>query len=241
MSNRMHRIAIHAVLLTLLASAGCGAVRTYAPPPGAVNPIDATRSLIPSDATLLSDQDIARILTARVEVPASLRIAVLHLGHDGDRERSWWQDAGRNAMRGALQPAQKLREDGRVTDVSFLPGFLLPTRPTIPLIREAAARYQADWVLIVRTEARDWYNDRLLGKDEARVRCEVECAVLDVRTGTIPFTSAAQGESTVAKTGQEYNLAETSLRAETEAVAAAMSENVAGLLAYLARISGEGH
>lgn len=218
---------------------GCGTVSTYGPPPGAVSPIEATRSLIPSDATLLSDQDIARILTARIEVPASLRIAVLHLGHEGDRDRSWWQGASRNAMRAALQPAQKLREDVRVTEVSFLPGFLLPARPTIPLIREAAARYQADWVLIVRTEARDWHNDRLLGKDEARVRCEAECAVLDVRTGTIPFTSVAQGDATVAKSGDEYNLAETSLRAETEAVAKAMAENVTDLLGYLARLTAD--
>lgn len=220
-------------LLSLLALAGCGSVRTYGPPPGAINPVDASRSLIPSDAALLSDQDIARILTAQVEVPASMRIAVLHLAHDGGRQRTWWQSPERNAMRAALRPVLKLLEDERVHDVSFLPGFLLPAQPSIPLIREAAARYQADWVLVVRTETRDYFNDRLLGKDGARVRCEAECAILDVRTGTIPFTSVAQGEATVAKAGGEYNLAETALRAETEAVAKAMTEIIAGLLGFL--------
>lgn len=236
MKTNPHHATTYLLYVTLLALAGCGTVRTYAPPPGAVNPVDATRSLIPSDAALLSDQDIARILTARVEVPASMRIAVLHLAHDGGRQRTWWQGPGRNAMRAALHPVQKLLEDERVVDVSFLPGFLLPAQPSIPLIREAAARYQADWVLVVRTETRDYFNDRLLGKDEARVRCEAECVVLDVRTGTIPFTSVAQGEATVAKASGEYSLAETSLRAETEAVATAMAENVEGLLDFLARI-----
>lgn len=237
MTTRSHHPAASLLLLSLLIVAGCGSIRTYGPPPGAVNPVDATRSLIPSDVALLSDQDIARILTARVEVPASMRIAVLHLAHDGGRQQAWWQGSGSDAMRTALRPVLKLLEDERVHDVSFLPGFLLPARPAIPLIREAAARYQADWVLVVRTETRDYYNDRLLGKDEARVRCEVECAILDVRTGTIPFTSVAQGEAMVAKSGGEYNLAETSLRAETEAVAQAMTENVSGLLEYLEQVA----
>lgn len=226
------------LLFALMIAAGCGTVHTYSPPPGAVDPVDATRSLIPSDAALLSDQDIGRILTARVEVPARMRIAVLHLAHDGGRHQAWWRAFDHRASRAALHPVMKLLECERVHDVSFLPGFLLPARPSIPLIREAAARYQADWVLVVRTETRDYYNDRLLGKDEARARCEAECVVLDVRTGTIPFTSVAQGEATAAKVDDEFSLAETSLRAESEAVANAMAENVAGLLAFLQRIDG---
>ena len=229
---------IFALILAALILAGCGSVHTYGPPPGATNPIDPTRSLIPSDAAILSDQDIARILTARVEVPASMRIAVLHLAHEGLSEWPWRVEDRQNDLRGALQPVLKLLDNARVSGVSFLPSFLLPAQPSIPLIREAAARYQADWVLIVRTASRGHRNDRVFAKDEARAYCEAECVVLDVRTGTIPYTSVAQGEATIMKSDGEFSLTETAFRAEKEAIANAMAENVAGLLAFLERVQG---
>ena len=225
-------------ILAALVVVGCGRVGTYGPPPGAVDPVDSSRSLIPSDAAVLSDQDIDRILTARVEVPEKMRVAVLYLSHG--RSREWWQqvDLGGDSFRSAMNPVLRLLENERVTDVSFLPSFLLPAQKSIPLIREAAARYQADWVLIVKTEAREYRKDRVLGKDEARAYCEAECVILDVRTGTIPYTSVSQGEATAEKIDGEYSLSETSSRAEGMAVERAMTENVAGLLDFLGTIGG---
>lgn len=226
------------LLLVALVFSGCGRVSTYGPPPGAVNPIDSSRSLIAADADILSDQDIERILTTRVDIPNNMRIAVLYFSHDKDREWSWEPGYNEDAFRTALDPVQRLVENERVFDVSFLPSFLLPAEKSVPLIREAAARYQADWVLIVKTRSRGFQKDRVLGKDEARAVCEVECAVLDVRTGTIPYTSLATGDATVIKTDKEYSLSETSLRAAREAVEQAMAENVAGLLEFLGRFEG---
>ncbi len=228
---RFPHIATYMVLLAMVALAGCAGISAYNPPPGAVNPLDHSRSLIASDAAVLSDEDIARILTTRVEVPQEMRIAVLYLAHES--EMSQWRDRGIEAYRDAMSPVQKLRESDRVFDVSFLPSFLLPNEKSVPLIREAAARYQADWVLIVKTTARQFWKTRVIGKDEARARCEAECAVLDVRTGTIPYTSVAWGESESRKADEDLSLYETSLRVESEAVKLAMAENVAGLLAFL--------
>jgi hypothetical protein len=231
MMARSRKAMTFMLLLTAVVLAGCGRVSTYGPPPGAVNPLDDTRSLIPSDAAVLSDQEIARILTTRVEVPQQMRVAILYLAHESEWSR--YGGFSLDGFRGALDPVQKLREDDRVFDVSFLPSFLLPAEKSIPLIREAAARYQADWVLIVKTTSRGFRNDRVFGTDEARAACEAECAVLDVRTGTIPFTSVAAGEATVAKVDGEFSLRETSLRAEGAAVERAMVKNVEGLLAFL--------
>ncbi len=228
---RLPHVANYMVFLAIMALAGCAGISTYSPPPGAVNPLDTSRSLIASDAAVLSDEDIARILTTRVEVPQEMRIAVLYLAHES--EMSQWRDRGIEAYRDAMSPVQKLRESDRVFDVSFLPSFLLPNEKSVPLIREAAARYQADWVLIVKTTARQFWKTRAIGKDEARARCEAECAVLDVRTGTIPYTSIAWGESGSRKTDEDLSLYETSLRVESEAVKQAMAENVAGLLEFL--------
>lgn len=238
MRGRERLATKYGILLAVLVLSGCGRVSTYGPPPGAVDPVAVARSLIPADAEILSDQDIERILTARVDVPDKMRIAVLHLSHDRGGERSWQPGISGDVIRPALDPVLRLVDDERVFDVSFLPSFLLPDQKTVPLIREAAARYQADWVLIVKTSTRDFWKNRALGKDEARAFCEAECAVLDVRTGTIPYTSLATGEATAFKAEGEYSLAETALRAESKAVEQAMAENVAGLLAFLGRLGG---
>lgn len=229
-------VSKYLLLLAILVLSGCGHVSTYGPPHGAVNPVDSSRSLIPADAAILSDQDIEQILTARIDVPDRIRIAVLYLSHE--RGREWWWQPGfdEDASRSALEPAQRLVDNERVFDVSILPSFLLPAQKTVPIIREAAARYQADWVLIVKTSTRVFRQDRVLGKDEARALCDAECAVLDVRSGTIPYTSFAMGEATVFKAEGEYSLAETSLRAESHAIEQAMTENVAGLLEFLGRL-----
>lgn len=223
----------YTLLLAALVLTGCGRVGTSGPPPGAVNPNDTSRSLISSDAAILSDQEIARILTTRIDVPDKMRIAVLYLSHERGREWSWQPVIDEDARRSSLEPVRRLADHERIFDVSFLPSFLLPAQKSVPLIREAAARYQADWVLIVKTRSRDFKKDRVLGKDEARAFCDAECAVLDVRSGTIPYTSFATGEATVFKAEGEYSLMETSQRAEGKAVEQAMAENVAGLLEFL--------
>ena len=229
------------LLLAAMATTGCSSVGTQGPPPGAVEEIEAGQSLFPSDAAILSDQEIARILSARVEIPESMRVALLYLEHRSMplSSRPWYyrRDEPQQELRLAMQSVHRLLEDNRVYDVSYLPTFLLPKQKSVGLIREAAARYQADWVLIFKSETRPHEKDRTFGTDEARAYCLAECAVLDVRTGTIPFTSRASQDVTIAKTDEDWSLSEAVDRAELEAIDAAMSENVENLLQYLERAS----
>ena len=232
--------------LTLAATlAGCGGVSTYGPPPAATDQlVEGAPSLIPTDAGLLSDAEIARILTTRVEIPVRMRVAVIYLEHRSQPLHSGRWSGGSGAphddLRLAVTSVLKLRKSDRVVDVSYLPSFLLPQEKTVPLIREAAARYQADWVLVFASRSLPRERDRLLGDDEARVTTLVECAVLDVRTGTIPFTSTAVRERTEKKRDDDYSLADTRLRAEMRAIDAAMGENVDNLLRFLGRVTAGG-
>ncbi len=232
------------LLLLALALAGCSSVGKPGPPLGAMEEIPPGRSLFPSDAAVLSDEDIARILGARIEIPERLRVALLYLEHRsmplGNRGWGYWdyrKGEPQDELRLAVRSVQLLEDSKRIGDVSYLPTFLLPERTTVGLIREAAARYQADWVLVFRTETHPHQKNRVFGVDEARAYALAECAILDVRTGTVPFTSRASEDLTLPKTDEDWSLSETVDRTEMEAIDAAMSKNVQNLLRYLEQLS----
>ena len=59
-------------------------------------------------------------------------------------------------------------------------------------LREAAARYQADLLLLFRSSCRTFERYRLFEQDQARAFCAVESVMLDVRTGLVPFVATAR-------------------------------------------------
>jgi hypothetical protein len=105
-----------------------------------------TQSLFTSDEAVLSSEDIAKILAHRYALPAQNRIGVIALG------RAFWFGYSEELARTGtdIQSAMvtKLRSSPRVYDASYLPTLLIPEKRTVGHYREAAARYQADLLLI---------------------------------------------------------------------------------------------
>jgi hypothetical protein len=99
-------------------------------------------------------------------------------------------------------------------------------------VREAAARYQADWVLVYATTVSMLPDENLFTRDEVEGQCLVECALLDTRTGLTPFT-ARSSEAIHAKQTKGEELEVLLLRAELEAVDAALLQNARLLVAFL--------
>jgi hypothetical protein len=231
----------HFTLLAIVVFVGCGSVATQSPPPRTTEYPEPELSLFTSDAAVLTNADIDRILNIRVEIPQKIRVGLLYLEHRSlpVYGRSWYHryEEPTDELRLAVESVQRLQEDSRVYDVSYLPTFLLPKQKTVGLVREAGARYQADWVLLFKTETRSYSKDRVFGSDEARAYCVAECAVLDVRTGIIPFTSRARQDVTAEKDDEEWTLSETVARGEIAAIEAAMTENIDNLLRFLEQLS----
>lgn len=229
------------ILLTLVIVTGCSSVSTQKPPPNAIEPHDSEESLFASDAELLSDDDINRILKTRVHIPEAIRVGLIFLEHRSlpDYGRYWYYriEEPTEELRLAVKPVLRLTGHERVYDVSYLPTFLLPEKLTVGVIREAGARYQADWVLLFKTETRSYSKWRLFRPDQARTYCVAECAVLDVRTGIIPFTSRAKQDVTIEEEDKEWSTTETLERSELVAIEAAMNENIDNLLRFLEQIS----
>jgi hypothetical protein len=241
LSHSKKALVCTGTLLVLIFVGGCSSVATRAPVVDTDEPPDPMVSLFAGDAAVLSDADIQRILKTQVPVPDRLRIGLLYTGHRTvtDAYGHWYsRDHAETRDRDLVlfdASVAKLYQDDRVHDVAYLPTFLMPRKTTVGRVREAAARYQADWVLIFATTTRPSGRQRLFGAEKARATCLAECAVLDVRTGVILFTSRARQMLEIVESDEDWSLQETTFRAERLAMAAAMEENVGRLLDYLAQ------
>jgi hypothetical protein len=93
-----------------------------------------------------------------------------------------------------------------------------PPQATIPTLREAAVRLQADLLLVFRLTSDIYYQPRLFARDQIRAYCTCEAVLLDVRTGLVPFTAITTRDRLEKKAKQDLDINETMRRAETAAV-----------------------
>lgn len=221
-----------ALLLLSLGSLACATQSAYQDPAAdqrerELSPLSA--SLFPGDADVLPDDQIRAILDASPELPVPSRIALLHLQHQS-AARFW----GYGPYWTALLPGTRqliatslsevLEASSRVSTASFLPSFLLPEKPSVAHLREAAARYQADAVFVFKSDCQAYERYRMFRASEAKAFCNVEAALLDIRTGIVPLTAQVLRDFTVKKNSSDANMIETVRRAETEALQAALGE-----------------
>ena len=128
---------------------------------------------------------------------------------------------------------ERLRASPRVYDASVLPTILIPEQRTVPRLREAAARYQADLLLVYRTSCYSFERYRYFGADRSEGSCSVEGVLLDVRTGLVPLTSAASENFSAEQNPEDLNFGETVLMSQLEATSvalAAVSEDIVEFL-----------
>ena len=229
-------------LLAILALAGCGA------PVSSMDRSDVyyeslaagqageTQSLFTSDEAILSAEDISKILAYRYTAPPHNRIGIVALG------RAFWfgysEELARTGTDIQTGMVAKLRASPRVYDASYLPTLLIPEKSTVGHFREAAARYQADLLLIYQASCRTYDKYRFFSPDEAKSFCNVEAVILDVRTGIVPFTVTASRDFMTRENKEDTNFRETMARAELKALADALAEVGDEVVGFLARKGG---
>jgi hypothetical protein len=111
---------------------------------------------------------------------------------------------------------------------------LTPERQSIPYLREAAARCQADLLLVYASGSVTYEKYRFLSPNVTKARCTVEAILLDVRTGLVPFTSVATQEYEAKKTSEDMTFAETIARGRAQAERVALGEIADSVVAFLA-------
>lgn len=227
-------------LVSLVAACSCASVATQRPvtPFAELQDQPPATSLFPSDAAVLDDSEIDRILEAQVRLPTRVRIALLHLDHRSAGRFYGWYDGGRSAtFEVELNPAliETLRSASGIEETSYMPSFLVPERPTVAHLREAAARYQSDLLFVFTSDCQLYQRYRFFSADEAKAYCIADSAILDTRTGIVPFTSRARQEVTLIQQQSDAEFLETLRSAETAALDRAMQENAENLIDFLAR------
>lgn len=182
---------------------------------------------------LLSDADIERILSYKLTLPKLNRVAILKLSED-----SYWRyysnDFTELSDSITTNFVQALVASPKIYDASFLPSMLVPEKRTVPYLREAAARYQADLLLVYRSSCNSYQKYRFLAANETKAYCSVEAALLDVRKGIVPFTSVATNSYLLVKNTDDTNFNETKKKAELEAIAVSLGEVADALVLFLA-------
>lgn len=203
-----------------LMSVGCAMKRTaIAPPPPVPETIldsesnNPQASLFKGDQAVLSDQDIARILGTQVKVGERHHLAILGLNPD----YFWSQDLAEAEAKNFDNLVKTLKASAQLTDVRFLPSLLVPEKRTVPYLREAAARVQADLLFVYTTRIQTFRHDRFLKPNEVHAQCVAESVLLDVRTGIVVQTGKATENIALVKTPTDANFSETEARAESEA------------------------
>ena len=197
-------------------------------------------SLFPSDAAVLPDDAIAKILDAKVRLPQHIRLALIHIEHRSvGRFWGWgpyWTAIGPSAQQEvAAAVIGVLRTSPRIESADNLPTFLLPEKATVGHLREAAARFQADAVFVYRTDCQGYERTRFFQASQAKAFCSAEAALLDVRSGLVPFTTRSLDDFTVTEESSDASFLETVRKAELKAFTAALEDDAKALVGYLGK------
>ena len=180
----------------------------------------------------MSDAEIAKILDYRLQLPTTSRLAILHLSAN-----SYWRfysnDFSKLNDAIAANFIGTLQASNRIYDAAYLPALLVPEQRTLPYLRAAAARYQADLLLLYRDQCGSFEKYRVFAADETRAYCAVEAVMLDIRTGIIPFTGVATETFTAHKQKGDKNFYETIKQAEFQALAKALERLATDLNRFL--------
>lgn len=213
-----HRVPFVSILMLLLfASVGCMKKMAAPPPPPVPETIleseNRQDSLFKGDQAVLSDQDIARILGTEIKLGDRHRLAILSL-----TAKNWWSDELAEAeAKNSDNLLRTFKTSPKLNDVQFLPSLLVPEKRTVPYLREAAARVQADLLFVYSSRIQTFERYRLFKSDEVRAECIAESVLLDVRTGIVVHTARATENIAMKKAAGDMNFNETVARAETEA------------------------
>lgn len=177
----------------------------------------ASESLFGTDEAVLRGANIEQILSSRVVIPQKARLAIMQFGEA--RPWRWWsEDFAKLDEDLETGIVTRLQNSKRLADVSLLPSMMVPEKQSIPYLREAAARYQADLLLVYRSRSRTFDKSRFLKPDQVKARCVVEAILLDTRTGIVPFSSMSSQEYIATKSKEDYGFSETTAKAELKAI-----------------------
>jgi hypothetical protein len=203
-------------------------------------------SLFPSDQAILSDAAVAKILSSKLELPAKAKLVLMKFSNDRFGARYYgsyyWQDEQyvktQQAQVDTLSRA--LLASDQIFEVTPLPSLMIPSQMSIPVLREAAVRMQADLLLVYRVGSDTYSKYRMFAKDQVKAYSTCEVVLLDVRTGLVPFTRVISRDRLESKQSTDFDLNETMRRAEQESTMDALQSAADDLVTFIKSVPKKG-
>jgi len=182
-------------------------------------------SLFPADQAVLPDAAVAAILGSTVQVYEQPKLAIIKFPDQGAQFYGayYWRNEDyvklQESQITALTSSLSQDQMGRVFP---LPSLMTPRQMTIPFLREAAVRVQADLLLIYRTHADTYTRSRAFAKDKVKAYSTCEVVLLDIATGIAPFTTVITRDRVETQIPDDLDFSETRRRAEQGATSDAL-------------------
>jgi hypothetical protein len=233
---------IFGFILAATLLSGCGSMpqRSVMTTPEYAVKEPITTSLFPSDQAVLGDEAVNRILSSKLELPAKAKLGLMKFPDaQGWSSRYYGSYYWHNEEYLKLQQAQvdtlskALLGSDHIMEVIPLPSLMIPRQMSIPVLREAAVRMQADLLLVFRVAGDTYSQYRLFARDRAKAYSTCELVLLDIRTGLAPFTRIATRERLELKQPGDIDLAETMRRAEERAATDALKTAADELVTFV--------
>jgi hypothetical protein len=145
----------------------------------------------------------------------------------------WSENLTRLSRDSEQQFLDRIRSAPRVRDAVYLPTMAIPRELTIPYLRQAAARFQADLVLVYRIYSRTYDRQKMFSADQTRAYCTLEALLIDTRTGVIPFSTIVTQDFSATRGKGDVEFAETVAKAEQQAIAKSQMEMAEQLVRFV--------
>jgi len=179
-----------------------------------------TQSLFSDKESTISEADIQRLLNGKIELPDTVRIAILNMNstHSNYNRYAWNNEEEMQTKRNQFELLKsKLESTGRTKKVFLLPKLMTKSNPTLTQLRESAVRMQADLLLIFHIKSDLYYKYKMFKKNEVKAFATCESLLMDIRTGVIPFSDVLTHDVLKKKEDEDFNNDELRKRAIQEA------------------------
>ena len=210
------------ILLSILLGA-CSTVGSNERPSSYYSNSSKPKGLVSDSLLGANDQKINELLYYQVKLPPKNRIAILRLNQD-----NYWTFYSNDFtfLTTSLVDGfiSELRSSDKIYDASFLPAMLVPEKKTIPTLREAAARFQADLLLVYRSACHSYNKYNFIEPNKTKAYCSVEAILLDIRSGVITKSVVNTQDFIAIKQKTDINFSETVKKAELEAISKSLLE-----------------
>ncbi len=195
------------------------------------------KSLFDSKDRTISEEDIQRLLSGRIIIPDTVRVALFKYSSTSINRyyTSWWTDEEYLKTQQSFVDTL-IRQIGispKVKKVIPVPTIMTSTNPNMTQLRETAVRLQADILIVYSITSDIYFKSKVFQKNEAKAFATCETILMDIRTGVIPHSAIVTKEKLVFKDQQDLSDIETRKRAEKEAILLTLIETGKGISSFL--------